>query len=193
MAAAHKNERQREKDALRAEREGGGRGAGSGGRGGGGRAAGGRGSSGGKGGGSGGGSGGKGGNEPSFSSECLKLGSALADANKLPGIIFCMSRNRCVEGAHALASLNLAGGQRPSRRQQPPEEDSEAFAAWQRAEEKRRSAAVATQRALQVSQTSVVVTWSERCGRHTRHAIAVLSCDSGDAPQALATVHAGVG
>mmetsp|Transcript_38853 Transcript_38853/g.89223 ORF Transcript_38853/g.89223 Transcript_38853/m.89223 type:complete len:715 (-) Transcript_38853:368-2512(-) len=141
-AAALKGERAAEKDALRAEREGGGRG----GRGGDGRG-GGRGSAkGSKGGGKGSGTGkGSRAHEPSFESECLKIGRALAEANKLPGIIFCMSRKRCVEGAHALAPLNLIGG----RKTAAPEKETEEYAAWERAEEKRRGAVQASQRALQ--------------------------------------------
>ena len=42
------------------------------------------------------------------------------------------------------------GGQRPGRNRQPPEDrESEAYAAWERAEEKRKAAVRATQRALQ--------------------------------------------
>lgn len=101
---------------------------------------------GGKGGGGKGGGGKGGGNEPSFESECLKLGRALAEAAKLPGIIFCMSRKRCVEGAHALAALSLVGG----RAARKPSEEGEAYEAWVKAEEKRKGVELATSKALDV-------------------------------------------
>lgn len=44
---------------------------------------------------------------PSFASECVRLAKALHRTSKLPAIVFCMSRRRCVEGALALGHLSL--------------------------------------------------------------------------------------
>ena len=47
---------------------------------------------------------------PNFKSEVIKTAKALQAQNKMPCIIFCMSRAKCVEGAHALAGINLIHG-----------------------------------------------------------------------------------
>ena len=139
-AAAARGERQGEKDAQRAAYEG------RGGGGGGGRSGRGAGGKGGKGGGKGGKGGGR--DQPNFGAECLRLGKALAESGKLPGIVFAMSRKRCVEGAHAAAPLNLSGGQRPDRSRRPHVSDAAAREAWDRFEEQRRETVRAAQRAL---------------------------------------------
>ncbi|KAH8065994.1 hypothetical protein JL722_387 [Aureococcus anophagefferens] len=87
------------------------------------------------GGGKGGGKGGKGGGAPiNFTHECLKLARALDAADKLPGIVFCMSRKLCCQGAHACKSLNLLLGTKGPRK--PDEtEGAEALAAWEAEDE----------------------------------------------------------
>lgn len=37
----------------------------------------------------------------------MKLARTLNEMDKLPGVVFCMSRKKCVEGAHAIGGLNL--------------------------------------------------------------------------------------
>ena len=93
------------------------------------------------GGGKGGGKGGKGGGAPiNFTHECLKLARALDAADKLPGIVFCMSRKLCCQGAHACKSLNLLLGTKGPRK--PDEtEGAEALAAWEAEDEKRQGRA----------------------------------------------------
>ena len=145
-AAAARGERANEKAAQREAFAGGGRGGGGRGKGGGGG-----GGKGGKGGRGGGGRGGAGGNHdmPSFNSECIKLGKALAATNKLPCIVFAMSRMRCVEGAHACAPLHLIGGAGGERTKQPADDaPEEEHIKWRRAEEARKASVRATQRAL---------------------------------------------
>jgi len=80
-----------------------------------------------------------------FAHECGKLAKALDAADKLPGIVFCMSRKLCCQGAHACKGLNLLlGTQGPKR---PPEEDgAEALAKWEWAEAERRDRAAGAER-----------------------------------------------
>ena len=127
-SVAARAERGAEKDALRAQAVGGkgGGGGGGGGKGGGG-----------KGGGKGKGGGGKGkAPQPSFTSEVLKIARSLQVSAKLPGIIFCMSRRKCVEGAHALAQVDLIRGQRLAGQAPPDEGEYEAYAAWEAEKER---------------------------------------------------------
>ena len=134
-SVAARAERGAEKDALRAQAVGGkgGGGGGGGGKGGGAGAKGG----GGKGGGKGKGGGGKGkAPQPSFTSEVLKIARSLQASAKLPGIIFCMSRRKCVEGAHALAQVDLIRGQRLAGQAAPDEGEYEAYAAWEAEKER---------------------------------------------------------
>lgn len=72
----------------------------------------------------------------SFTHECLSLARALDAADKLPGIVFCMSRKLCVQGAHACESLNLLLGAKPEKK--PLESEGEAaLAAWEERERER--------------------------------------------------------
>ena len=69
------------------------------------------------------GRGGRGGAKPqpkklNFEAECTKLAKALDAADKCPAIVFCMSRAKCAQGAHACKGLNLLLGTRG-----PPEPD----------------------------------------------------------------------
>eukprot|EP00928_Gymnodinium_smaydae_P032426 TRINITY_DN23487_c0_g1_i1.p1 TRINITY_DN23487_c0_g1~~TRINITY_DN23487_c0_g1_i1.p1 ORF type:complete len:619 (-),score=161.87 TRINITY_DN23487_c0_g1_i1:115-1971(-) len=121
QAQAARGERAGEKQALRAQAQGGkGAGAGSGA---------GNGGAGGKSGGRAGGNAGHGGDvKVSFKHECGKLAKALHRADKLPGIVFCMSRKRCVEGAHACAGLNLLTGHLAADQEDDDENSAEVAA-----------------------------------------------------------------
>lgn len=77
----------------------------------------------------------------SFTHECVSLARALDSADKLPGIVFCMSRKLCVQGAHACESLNLLLG-KGAEKKPMDDGDEEAMAAW-REREDARSARVA--------------------------------------------------
>jgi superfamily II RNA helicase len=84
---------------------------------------------------SGGGGGGGGGGFASqhksinFEHECTLIARQLKNLDKLPAVIFCMSRKKCVEGAHAIKGLNLLVGGRP-KPEPDKETDLEAWFAW---------------------------------------------------------------
>ena len=59
-----------------------------------------------------------------------------------------MSRRKCVEGAHALAQVDLIRGQRLAGQPPPDEAEVEAYAAWQAEEERRNAQVKASQAAL---------------------------------------------
>mmetsp|Transcript_4354 Transcript_4354/g.9137 ORF Transcript_4354/g.9137 Transcript_4354/m.9137 type:complete len:199 (+) Transcript_4354:78-674(+) len=42
-----------------------------------------------------------------YTYECTKIARTLNRLDKLPAVIFCMSRMKCVEGAHAIKEINL--------------------------------------------------------------------------------------
>ena len=72
-----------------------------------------------------------------FNGECARLAKALQHAEMLPAIVFCMSRAKCVEGAHALKSLTLLVG--AERAPKPADEDGEAaLAEWEAKEAARK-------------------------------------------------------
>ena len=81
----------------------------------------------------------------------MKIAKALAATQKLPGIVFAMSRKKCVEGAHACAPLHLIGGAQPGRSERPADDAPEAERlAWERLEEQRRGAVKAARHAIAV-------------------------------------------
>ena len=64
-----------------------------------------------------------------FTHECTKLTRQLKALDKLPAVVFCMSRRKCVEGAHAIKGMNLLVGDRP-KAEPDKEKDLEAWFAW---------------------------------------------------------------
>ena len=64
-----------------------------------------------------------------FEHECTLIARQLKNLDKLPAVIFCMSRKKCVEGAHAIKGLNLLVGGRP-KPEPDKETDLEAWFAW---------------------------------------------------------------
>ena len=151
---AARGERDAEREARRLASVGGGKGGGggrAGGRGGG------RGGSKGSGKGSGkdgckvrgkGGRTGQGGPSVCFSAEVVKLARHVSSDNKLPGIVFCMSRKHCVAGARAVAAINLLND---ARRGTPPGDEAplDEHEAYHRAEVERQAACRANARFLQ--------------------------------------------
>mmetsp|Transcript_15421 Transcript_15421/g.23190 ORF Transcript_15421/g.23190 Transcript_15421/m.23190 type:complete len:1435 (-) Transcript_15421:1365-5669(-) len=77
--------------------------------------------------------------EPNFVHECLKLARALDKADKLPGIVFCMSRKLCVQGAHACQSLNLLLGEKPKKKKNIDQEEGEDNEEEEEEEKKRKA------------------------------------------------------
>ncbi|KAJ8604109.1 hypothetical protein CTAYLR_001776 [Chrysophaeum taylorii] len=81
-----------------------------------------------------------------FEHECVKLARALDSADKLPGIVFCMSRRLCVRGAHACEALNLLLGTKPQPKKS--DEDDAEDAAREKARSERAAATERARRAM---------------------------------------------
>merc|ERR1711959_496570 len=77
----------------------------------------------------------------------IKTAKALHATNKLPAIIFCMSRAKCVEGAHALAGTNLIHG---TKLRPAPDKDIDpaGYEAWKKASDAKAAAMRAMNRAM---------------------------------------------